>query len=444
VNPRASVSGCTIIQKKIFIAEPHFSVCRYIEDILQNHGYEAWLIGGSVRDLLISGKLSDLDYTTNAKPEQVQKIFPRTVPVGIRFGTILVLYRGHKVEITTYRADADYHDGRRPAAVHYADDLQTDIQRRDFTINGLAYNVSRSELADYCGGLADLASKTLRTIGDPMQRFTEDGLRPIRGCRIAAKLGFEIEATTLTAMRHCIEITSRVAPERFYDEWRKTLRMKNRRSYWHNLLEAHILPAFLPHIAKAFVGEGRDQFLREIDHLPLRSMGEYAAAVFYLLAVTNPTAREATLRDTKFPTAELKLCLSLLSSPLFTLPSDPDRQQFKLKLAFVKKGERLAHVRFFRAMRAATMVSAGVLPGPVRKFRESIAALYISVRRSHEPLDIGDLAVSGEDIKHAGFHGPAVGKILDRLRHAVLENPALNTKERLLSLIDEAGVLGEF
>ncbi len=435
MTPRAPVSAGTITKKKIFIDEPYFSVCRYIEDTLQKHGYEAWLVGGSVRDLLIAGRLSDLDYTTNATPEQVQKVFPRTVPVGIKFGTILVLYRGHKVEITTYRADADYHDGRRPSTVQYAENLQTDIQRRDFTINGLAYNVSRAELADHCGGVADLESKTLRTIGDPMQRFTEDGLRPIRGCRIAAKLGFEIEPATLTAMRHCIEITSKVAPERFYDEWRKTLRMKNRRSYWHHLLEAHILPAFLPHIAQAFVGAPRDQFLREIDHLHLRSMAEYAAAVFYLLAVSDAKEREATLRETKFPTAELKLCLSLLASPLFALSSETDRQVFKATLAQVKKAERLAHVRFFRAMRAATMVSDGALPGPVRKFRESITVLYSSVRRSKEPLDISDLALSGTDIQQAGFKGRAVGEILEKLRSAVLQDPELNSKEQLLKLL---------
>jgi tRNA nucleotidyltransferase/poly(A) polymerase len=429
------VSAEPIIKKKIFLEEPYFSVCRYVEETLEKHGFEAWLVGGSVRDLLIAGKISDLDYTTNATPGQVQKIFPRTIPVGIQFGTILVLHRGHRIEITTYRADADYHDGRRPATVRYAENLQTDIQRRDFTINGLAYNVNRAELADYCGGLADLESKILRTIGDPMQRFTEDGLRPIRGCRIAAKLGFEIEPATLTAMRQCIEITSKVAPERFYDEWRKTLRMKNRRAYWHHLLEAHILPAFLPHIAEAFVGESRDQFLREVDHLHLRSMGEYAAAVFYLLGISDAGKREATLRETKFPTAEYKLCLSLLASPLFDLSVNPDRQLFKLQLAQVKKAERLSHVRFYRAMRAATMVTEGNLPGPVRKFRESIVSLYSSVRRSKEPLDIADLAVNGTDIQQAGFRGPVVGEILEKLRNEVLKNPAMNKKEELLKLL---------
>ena len=425
----------------IRIAEPFYSVCRYIEETLAKHGHEAWLVGGSVRDLLIATRIPgakpgrfDIDYTTDATPERVQKIFPRTVPVGIKFGTILVLYKGQKVEVTTYRADADYHDGRRPSTVTYAKDLATDIKRRDFTINGLAYSVTKKQLADHCGGVDDLDAKLLRTIGDPMQRFTEDGLRPIRGCRIAAKLAFEIEPATLTAMRHCLPITQKVAPERFYDEWRKTLHMKNRRSYWHHLLEAHILPAFLPHIAAAFVGEARDQFLREIDHLHVRSMADYAASVFYLLQISGADHIDRTLKDTKFPTAEMRLCQSLLASPLFALADNVERLQLKLILAKIRKADRVAHVRFFAAMRCAEMATRGELPGPVRKIREQIFALYHSIRRSGEPLDMADLAVSGTDIQALGISGRAVGEALEKLRDAVLVQPELNVKEKLLPL----------
>jgi tRNA nucleotidyltransferase/poly(A) polymerase len=421
--------------RSIYIAEPYYSVCRYIEETLAKHGFEAWLVGGSVRDLLIAGRLSDLDYTTNAHPEQVQEIFPRTVPVGIKFGTVLVLYRGQKVEVTTYRSDADYHDGRRPTSVEYAHELAVDIRRRDFTINGLAYSVMKKELADHCGGVADLEQKVLRTIGEPMERFTEDGLRPIRGCRIAAKLGFEIESATLAAMRKCLPVTAKVAPERFYDEWRKTLRMKNRRSYWHHLLEAHILPAFLPHIARAFTGEPREQFLREVDSLPLRSMADYAASVFSLLGITDRSDIEATLRGTKFPTAESKLCLALLDSPLHALQKDFDRLGLKKALAQINRRDRLAHMRFFIAMRAAALTTHGDLPGPVRLFRERAAAIYQSIRRSHEPMDISDLNISGNDIQALGISGRSVGEALERLRILVLDSPQLNTREKLLNLI---------
>jgi len=421
--------------KSIYIAEPYYTVCRYIEETLAKHGHEAWLVGGSVRDLLIAGKLSDLDYTTDATPERVQKIFPRTVPVGIKFGTILVLYKGQKVEVTTYRADADYHDGRRPSTVTYAKDLATDIKRRDFTINGLAYCVTQKRIADHCGGIDDLGRKLLRTIGDPMQRFSEDGLRPIRGCRIAAKLGFEIEPATLTAMRHCLPITQKVAPERFYDEWRKTLRMKNRRSYWHHLLEAHILPAFLPHIATAFTGEARDQFLREIDHLHLRTMADYAAAVFFLLGIYEKEKVEGTLRETKFPTAEMRHCQSLLASPLFRLENDFGRQVFKEHLADIPRRERLAHTWFFSSMHAAKIRTMGELPGPVRQFRERVAQFYRSIRKAGDPMDVSDLAVTGTDVQAAGISGRAVGEALERLRRLVLSEPRHNTREYLLKAL---------
>jgi tRNA nucleotidyltransferase/poly(A) polymerase len=421
--------------KQIYIAEPYYSVCRYIEETLAKHGYEAWLVGGSVRDLLIAGRLSDLDYTTNAHPEAVQKIFPRTVPVGIKFGTILVLYRGQKVEVTTYRADADYEDGRRPNTVVYAQELAVDIRRRDFTINGLAYSVTKKQLADHCGGIDDLSRKLLRTIGDPMQRFTEDGLRPIRGCRIAAKLGFEIEPQTLIAMRQCVQITSKVAPERFFDEWRKTLRMKNRRSYWHHLLEAHILPAFLPHIAEAFTGEPRDQFLREIDHLHLRTMADYAAAVFMLLQIDDHAKIEQTLRGTKFPVADMKLCLNLLESPLLMLADTFSRIELKRALAEITRRNRVAHMRFATAMRASRQTTAGMLPGPVRHARQHASALYISIRRSREPLDISDLAVSGTDVQALGIQGRAVGDALEKLRATVIERPELNRRDELIGIL---------
>jgi len=426
-----------IVSKKIFIAEPYFSVCRYIEETLAQHGYEAWLVGGSVRDLLIAGRLSDLDYTTNATPDVVQKIFSRTVPIGIKFGTILVLHKKQKVEITTYRADADYTDGRRPNKVEYAKDLATDIKRRDFTVNGLAYSATRQEIADYCGGVADLEKKILRTIGDPLARFSEDGLRPIRGCRIAAKLGFAIEPATLAAMRACIAITAKVAPERFFDEWRKTLRMKNRRAYWQHLLDAHILPAFLPHVSAAFVGNAREQFLREIDALHLVTMADYAAALFYLLQITDTALIQSTLKETKFPTVEARLCSALLASPLFSLGENFSRQEFKAHLADVPRRERLAHTRFFTAMHAATQRSAGISDERIRQFREKVLSLYKSIRYSREPLDLADLAVTGNDIQALGIKGRAVGEVLARVLRAVISDPALNDAAKLLQMARE-------
>jgi tRNA nucleotidyltransferase (CCA-adding enzyme) len=420
--------------KQIQVKEPYLSVCRYIEETLAKHGYEAWLVGGSVRDLLIEGKLSDLDYTTDALPEKVQKIFPRTVPVGIKFGTILVLYKGQKVEVTTYRADADYEDGRRPNKVEYAKDLATDIKRRDFTVNGLAYSVTKNELKDHCGGVADLEEKLLRTIGDPLARFTEDGLRPIRGCRIAAKLGFHIEAATQAAMLKCVEVTAKVAPERFYDEWRKTLHLKHKRAFWQNLLEAGIIGAFLPDIADAFDKEHSAVLLRELDGLHLKSMAAYGASLFYLLGVRDAATARRTMLDTKFPTAEMKLALALLETPLLQITDQPDRQTVKNRLAEVTRRDRGSHLRFFLDMGSAAMRTKGFSAEAIAAFRETCGRHYMSILRSREPMDVGDLAVNGTDIQALGIQGRAVGETLERLRAHIIADPAANHRENLLKL----------
>lgn len=424
--------------RAITLNEPYLSACKYVEETLAKHGYEAWLVGGSVRDLLIKGELSDLDYTTNALPEKVQKIFPRTVPVGIKFGTILVLYKGQKIEITTYRADADYEDGRRPNKVEYAKELATDIKRRDFTVNGLAYSVTRGELKDHCGGLEDLENKVLRTIGDPIARFTEDGLRPIRGCRIAAKLGFEIEENTRKAMLACVAVTAKVAPERFYDEWRKTLRMKHKRAFWQNLLEAGIIGAFLPDIASAFDKEHSAVLLREMDGLHMKSMAAYAASLLYLLGVTDKETAKRTLLDTKFPTAELRLALALIETPLLEINDQPDRQRLKNHLAGITRRDRGSHMRFFLDMGSSAMRTKGFSAEAIQTFRETCSRHYVSILRSREPMDMGDLAVNGTDIQALGIQGRAVGETLEKLRAAVIADPAANSRDNLLKLAKPA------
>jgi len=406
-----------LLKRKLNIAEPALSTCRYIETTLASAGYEAWLVGGSVRDLLIANRLSDLDYTTNATPQQVQKIFARTVPVGIKFGTILVLHKGQKVEVTTYRSDANYTDGRRPDEITFAKDLATDIRRRDFTINGLAYSVLREEIADHCGGIADLERKILRTIGDSVQRFTEDGLRPIRGCRIAAKLNFSIESTTLAAMAECANVTAKVAPERFFDEWRKTLWLKNKKAFWQNLRDAGIIGAFLPLLEDAFQARGAS-YLDKVDSITIRSIGVYAAALFYLLDISDRDVLRRILKDTRFPVADARLCESLLRSSLFELAGSYDRLTFKKCLSRVPRTERAIHVRFLHDLRAD----------------QNCINFFTDIRRNKEPLDISDLHINGTDMQQLGIKGRAVGEALEKLRDAIVENPDLNEREKLLKL----------
>ncbi len=165
----------------------------------REHGYECYLIGGSVRDLILGNEVYDYDFATNARPDEMMKIFRKTIPTGIKHGTVSILMDSLQFEITTYRSDGTYIDGRHPDSVSFSKELKVDVERRDFTINGLAFDFESGDIIDYVGGLEDIEKKIIRTIGDPLSRFNEDGLRPLRACRFAAKLNFEIRGPLVSA-----------------------------------------------------------------------------------------------------------------------------------------------------------------------------------------------------------------------------------------------------
>src|SRR5881296_2268711 len=186
------------------------SIC----DTLRRSGYQALLVGGCVRDLLLGREPADYDVATDATPDQVMKLFPESVAVGAQFGVILVPRDGMKVEVATFRSDLGYSDGRHPDRVVYSKTAQEDVQRRDFTINGLLMRHDSGEVLDFVGGQQDLKAGIIRAIGEPDRRFAEDKLRMMRAVRFAARFGFAIEAETFRAIhRHAKEI-HQVSPER--------------------------------------------------------------------------------------------------------------------------------------------------------------------------------------------------------------------------------------
>src|ERR1041384_7017850 len=167
---------------------------------LRQRGHEAYLVGGCVRDMVMGLEPADYDIATSARPEEIVKIFPRTESIGAQFGVILVIYAGHPFEVATFRSDEAYVDGRRPTGVVFTNAKQ-DVQRRDFTINGLLYDPITGQLIDYVGGEADIEAKIVRAIGDPYARFEEDKLRILRAIRFGARLGYTIEEKTWDAVR---------------------------------------------------------------------------------------------------------------------------------------------------------------------------------------------------------------------------------------------------
>ncbi|EJZ41756.1 CCA tRNA nucleotidyltransferase [Leptospira licerasiae] len=209
------------------IPSPFLEDLLEIGNIVRNYGGEAYLVGGSVRDLVLNKIPHEYDLAVSIHPEEIQKIFKRTVPTGIKHGTITVLFHDRSYELTTFRKDEDYIDGRRPETVQFGVSLSEDLKRRDFTMNSLALDLQKKKLVDEHSGLEDIQNSLIRTIGDPVSRFTEDGLRPVRAIRFVSSLGFTIHPETAEAIDSCREITAKVSPERIHDEFLKVLKSKN-------------------------------------------------------------------------------------------------------------------------------------------------------------------------------------------------------------------------
>src|SRR5580658_5018659 len=188
-----------------------------IAERLQAAGFAAFWVGGCVRDFLLGREPQDFDIATDAKPEQVEKLFRKTIPVGKKFGVIVVVEHGQQFQVATFRAEAEYRDGRRPEKVVFAN-AQADALRRDFTVNGLFYDPHKKEIHDWVGGERDLRARIIRTIGAPEERFGEDHLRMLRAVRFAARLNFEIEPKTMAAIQSLAPRIKMISAERVRDE----------------------------------------------------------------------------------------------------------------------------------------------------------------------------------------------------------------------------------
>jgi poly(A) polymerase len=221
------------------------SIC----DALQRAGYQALLVGGCVRDLLLSREPADYDVTTDATPERVMELFPESIAVGAKFGVVLVPRDGFKVEVATFRSDGGYSDGRHPDRVVYSKTPEEDVQRRDFTINGLLMRHDTGEILDFVGGQADLQARVIRAIGEPHRRFAEDKLRMLRAVRFAARFGFDIEHQTFASIRRHAGAVTDVSAERIREELTKLLTEGAARRGFELLERSWLLSAVLPEIA---------------------------------------------------------------------------------------------------------------------------------------------------------------------------------------------------
>jgi tRNA nucleotidyltransferase (CCA-adding enzyme) len=410
---------------------------------LEGAGYETWFVGGAVRDALLGEAHLDWDLATAATPPQVKKLFKRTVPVGIKFGTMGVLDPdGGMHEVTTFRRDVKT-DGRH-AEVEFGASLDEDLARRDLTINAIAYSASRKELHDPFDGRADLDKRVVRAVGKASDRMKEDRLRALRALRFAARFGFTIDSETWNAILESAPHLGRLSMERVKQELEKTMEQvawpSEAMKLWR---KCGAFTSLVPALAGV-----SDVTLKSLDAMaqprgaahPERRI-ERMTALFAELA---PKDAEKALKALKFSNSDVSWIKESLERWRALEPQVRAAISGSVPVAAVTVRRWVAlagRVRVGAVMRLlAARYAAERGAGLAAPTAERVASLYRRMSRAafHEPVEMGDLAIDGDDLRAAGIPaGPAMGRILQSLLEWVLEDPSRNTREVLLAHAQE-------
>jgi hypothetical protein len=413
--------------ERLSIPEEVLAIARTLEGA----GFETWCVGGAVRDNLLDQPNTDFDLATAAPPAEVLRLFRRTVPVGIEHGTIAVLDANNKPhEVTTFRRDVKT-DGRH-AVVEFGVSLDDDLARRDFTINAIAYHPTRHEWRDPFHGQTDLKAGVVRAVGDPRQRFREDYLRILRALRFAARFGFTIEPATFAAAKAEADGLKGLSAERVRDEWFKGIRTARTVSgLVTGWLEVGAMQRWIP--------EMREGVNPQNPKLPL-GVGSGGA----LANPGNPRLPPGVgLVDAvdRLGNDPVLITAYLSADPATTLA------RLRCSNAEIERGRRIGKGRgkwpdaakpvsvrrWMSEVGSAVDDLVAVLSADGAG--DALAAAVAQVRSAKAPLSLGDLAITGDDLMQAGVpRGPAVGTTLRALLERVLDDPAVNTKERLLAL----------
>jgi tRNA nucleotidyltransferase (CCA-adding enzyme) len=407
--------------------EPVLDVLRRLDAA----GHRSWLVGGAVRDLLLGRRRpgADFDLATPATPDEVSRIFPRVIPTGIDHGTVTVLVGKEKVEVTTFRGEGPYLDGRRPESVTFLRDLEADLARRDFTINALAFDPVGGEFRDPFHGRADLRARTIRAVGEPAERFGEDGLRPMRALRFAAQLGFRLHPRTRAAIPGALENVRRVSDERIADELAKLLVAPHAEDALHLLRRTGLLEAVVPAVA-ALTPRAIDHVVRVVPRAPARLEPRLAA----LLHRTRPDDARAITLDLRFARRTADEVAALVAAHACLLdgaapaPASPAEVRRWLAVIGPGRAETVLDLRDAEALGAPPSRRLR-LRGDVRALRERVAAALAA----RPPLATSDLALDGGAVMRFLEipPGPEVGEALRHLLDRVLEAPDLNKRETL-------------
>lgn len=423
---------------------------------LKSHGYEAYAVGGCVRDSILGRQPEDWDITTSATPQETKELFAKTFDTGIEHGTVTVLLGKEGFEVTTYRVDGEYEDSRHPKEVTFTRNLREDLLRRDFTINAMAYNEDDG-LVDIFGGISDLEEKVIRCVGNAMERFSEDALRILRGIRFAAQLGFEIEESTKEGMRKLAPTLKNISAERIQVELTKML-VSPRPDMLREAYELGITKEFLPefdllmqtgqetphhmynvgeHTLHSLMHIRNDKVLRltmlfhDMGKPKMKTVDEHQVAHFKRHACESREIAEEVLRRLKFDNDTLHKVCKLVLYHDYRMPETPKN----VRRAMNKIGTEL-FADYLEVRRADILAQSMYLRDEKLKSIEETKRIFEEIVKDSQCVSLKELAVSGKDLIKAGMQpGPEIGATLERLLELVLDDPNLNTKEELLKRI---------
>lgn len=467
------------MKKEIFLPKYVQKVAR----ILVKEGYDAYLVGGAVRDIVLKKKPHDYDLATNALPDEMLNMFPKSVSTGAKFGTVIALVQDdegetHEVEVTTFRSEAEYIDGRWPSSVEFVDDVDRDLGRRDFTFNAMAIDLSGLDLDDGVeekvvdiydpfGGIEDIQKKVVRAVGTPLERFKEDGLRSFKAARMASQLGFEIEPETLQAMKDSISVAEVVSMERVRDEFMKMLLNSPKPSVGIEIMrETGLLQLFMPELLEGVGVEQKlchvhdvyNHILKTVDvahdsvklpalfHDIAKPRTDMGNGHFYGHDRMGADMAEQIMKRMKFPKSEIERTKKLVENHMFYYPhikedmTEEEKKKIELHQwsdsavrRFIQRvgKENIDDLFKLRMADAQSNPATMFKPDEITLLQERIS----HVREQDMALKVSDLKINGEDLQKLGIEkGPKMGLILKELLDAVIEDPLMNTKEKLEEL----------
>lgn len=426
-----------------------------IASILYSKGFSCFLVGGAVRNQLLGLEEKDYDLATDAFPEDIMNIFNKVIPTGIKHGTVTILFRGESYEITTFRVDGKYTDGRRPDSIEYTSNIYEDLKRRDFTINSIAFDLIKEELIDPNNGLKDLENKVIKAIGDPHKRFQEDGLRPLRACRFAAQLNFTIEENTFKAINRNISKFQSVSKERIYDELVKTMKADRPSVTFRLLNESGLLSVIAEDMVDCIGIQQRERhkydvfehLLQTCDNCPkgdttLRFAGLFhdigkakalkykddGTPTFYNHEKVSSEIAQKIMKSLKFPNKEIQRISHLIEHHMFNYQRNWTDAAVR---RFISKSG-LDYINDLLILQKADMASMILNPADsdiIEEFKLRISHII----KEENAFSISDLEIDGHilirELNIAG--GPYIGVILNQLLDEVLEDPERNKTELL-------------